>query len=82
MAFDKTLFELAYCDEDEEPSRIRMRAQPTSIERAALSLRERGQGLLEGTAFRLWIGAGVAMGALLAARYFLLPQPRIERSPE
>ena len=80
MAFDKTLFELAYCDEDEEPSRVRMRPQPNSIERATLSLKDRAQRVLEEAVFRLWIGAGVAMGAFLAARYIL--QPRIERSPE
>jgi hypothetical protein len=80
MAFDKTLFELAYYDEDEEPSRIRMRPYPSSLERVTLSLKDRAQRVLEEAAFRLWIGAGVAMGAFLAARYIL--QPKVERSPE
>lgn len=75
MAFNKTLFELAYGDEDDELSGIHV----IHIERA--TLRDRAQRLLEEATFRLWVGAGVAMGAFLAARYLLL-QPKIERPPE
>jgi hypothetical protein len=78
MAFHKPLFELAYCDEDDEPSGIHVR----HIEHAPFSLRDRAQRLLEEAAFRLWVGAGFAVGAFLAARYLLQPQAKIERPPE
>ena len=36
-----------------------------------ITLRERAQRLLEETVFRLWVGAGIAVGAFIAARYFV-----------
>lgn len=40
---------------------------------APSDLRDRAQRLVEEVVFRLWVGAGIAVGAVLAARYFLEP---------
>jgi len=53
------------------------------------ALKYRAERLLEEAAFRLWIGASIAAGALLAVRFLLSPLPgitrlrsKVERSPE
>lgn len=40
---------------------------------AAGEVRDQAQRLLEEVVFRLWVGAGIAVGAVLAARYLLEP---------
>lgn len=53
---------LPYCETDHRPSGIYRRID-------MITLRERAQRLLEEAVFRLWVGAGIAVGAFIAARY-------------
>ena len=74
----------AYCEAEDRPSgtyrRVDMLTLPVTTRDRLHVLRDQAQRVLEEAVFRLWVGAGFAVGAIIAVRWLIQPDTKPQGS--